>query len=269
MNPGLRTGEPSSEPRGEPPGEPAGRRRPGLPRPLRFIGGAGFTLAGSCEVCGGWTDRRLCPPCRQQYAAPQPRCRHCALPLAGGQAVCGQCLRTPPPVQRCLCVADYGFPWDRLILRFKHHQAPELALLLGDCLAVAARHDGLPLPEAFVPVPLSDQRLAERGYDQAWQLARQLGRRLQRPARADWLQRRFDGRPQAGLSRRERLTQLRGAFGLRAGAPAQVQGRHLALVDDVLTTGATAFEAAATLLAAGVRQVDLWVVARTPAPAPD
>jgi len=252
MNPGLRIGE--------------------RLRGMGFAGSTGLmglTLAGSCEVCGSWTSQRLCQPCRQQYATPQARCLHCGLRLAGGQAVCGQCLREPPPVQRCLCVADYGFPWDRLILRFKHRQAPELALLLGDCLATAAQRQALPLPEAFVPVPLSDRRLAERGYDQAWQLARQLGRRLQRPVRADWLQRRFDGRPQASLSRRERLTQLRGAFRLRAGAPAQLQGYHLALVDDVLTTGATAFEAAATLRAAGVHQVDLWVVARTPAPAPE
>lgn len=248
------------------PGPRIGERLHGVTRRLGFTG---LSLAGSCEVCGTWTQQRLCPPCRGHHAAPQPRCRHCALRLAGGQAVCGQCLREPPPVQRCLCVADYGFPWDRLILRFKHHQAPELAMLLADCLAAAARREALPLPEAFVPVPLSDHRLAERGYDQAWQLARQLGRRLQRPAQGGWLERRFDGRPQAELSRRERLSQLRGAFRLQPGAQTQVQGRHLALVDDVLTTGATAFEAAAALRAAGARQVDLWVVARTPAPALD
>ena len=222
--------------------------------------------AGHCEVCRGWTAGRLCVPCRRRFAAIQPRCRCCGLRLGVANDRCGTCLREPPPVEQTLCIADYGFPWDRLVLRFKHDQAPELATLLADCLADAAQQARMALPEAFVPVPLTDRRLAERGYDQAWELARRLGRRLQVPARPDLIERRFDGRQQAGLSRAQRLTNLRGAFAVSADGPQLVQGRHLALVDDVLTTGATAHEAARVLLDAGAQRVDLWVVARTPAP---
>jgi ComF family protein len=183
-----------------------------------------------------------------------------------GVALCGACLQDPPPFDRCLCAHDYAYPWDRLIMRFKFDQAPELARLLCDGLLAAARHESWPLPQAFVAVPLSAQRLAERGYDQAWQLARQLGRRLHRPAHARLLERRFDSPQQARLSRRERLVNLRGAFGVARARRSQVPGRHLALVDDVMTTGATAHAAAAALLEGGASRVDLWVVARTPAP---
>lgn len=164
-------------------------------------------------------------------------------------------------------MADYAFPWDRVIARFKYHDAPELAALLVDGLLEARQAAATPLGDAFVPVPLSAARLAERGYDQAWELARRLAPALQRPTWPRALQRRFDHPAQATLSRRERLANLRGAFSVPADALAQVQGRHLVLVDDVLTTGATAHEAALTLRRAGAARVDLWVLARTPEPA--
>ncbi len=227
------------------------------------------TLGGSCAVCAGWCRGGLCAGCRQHFAAPRPRCERCALPLPTPAPACGACLHETPPWQRCFCVADYAFPWDRLVHRLKFEQAPELAPLLAELLGAAAgRHTGA-TPQAFVPVPLSAERLTERGYDQAWQLARALARGNDRPAWPRVLERRFDARPQTRLSRRERRDNLRGAFTLGAGAAARVQGRHLALVDDVLTTGATAAEATRVLLAAGAAQVDLWVVARTPAPTID
>jgi ComF family protein len=220
-------------------------------------------LPGCCPVCQDWGDGQLCAPCVHRFAAVVPRCHRCALALPAGQALCGECLREPPPFAHCVCLADSAFPWDRLITRFKFHQSPELALLLADTLAAAARQQHAPLPQAFVPVPLSDLRLAERGYDQAWALARRLGHALGVPAEARLLQRRFDARHQVQLSRRERLANLRGAFAVPSAKLARVQGRHLALVDDVMTTGATAQEAARTLLQAGAARVDLWIVART------
>lgn len=223
--------------------------------------------AGSCEVCRGWTTRRLCTDCKARFAAQVPRCECCGLRVPDAVARCIDCQRAPPPFRRCICVADYGFPWDRLIGRYKYEQAPELATLLADSLAEAAQAGAAPRPQAFVALPLSARRLAARGYDQAWELARRLGRRFGVPARARLLERRFDGQPQARLTRDERLRNLQGAFVVPPAAARELRGRHLALVDDVMTTGATAHEAAATLLAAGAARVDLWLVARTPAPA--
>lgn len=241
----------------------------------------GLRPGGACHVCGSWCDGALCGSCRARFAAPRLRCSACATPLAsvpspppapapaptpaGAPPHCGACLRQPPLHTRCTCVADYGFPWDRLVQRLKFGASPELAPVLAGLMAEAAAAQGLALPQLFVPVPLSDTRLAERGYDQAWQLARRLARQGARPAAAQALQRRFDVRAQSALGRRERLANLRGAF---APGPqhAACRGRHVALVDDVTTTGATAHEAAATLLALGAARVDLWVFLRTPAP---
>lgn len=231
---------------------------------LRAAGRA--LLAGGCEVCRGWTAGRLCADCRTRFAAPAPRCCRCALRVPAGLACCVDCQREPPPFERCLCVADYDFPWDRLIGRFKYEQAPELAMLLADCMTAAARAAGMPSAEVLVALPLSAQRLAERGYDQAWELTRRLGQRLGVPARPRLLERRFDGQPQARLTRAQRLRNLQGAFQVPPAAAAVVQGRHLALIDDVMTTGATAHEATRALLAAGAARVDLWLVARTPVP---
>lgn len=223
-------------------------------------------LGGCCEVCGSWTGGRLCAACRTRFAAAIPRCRCCGLALPAGVPRCGGCVHEPPAFERCHCAVDYGFPWDRVIGRFKYGAMPELAGVLADTLLRAAGLQQAEMPDLFAPVPLSPQRLAERGYDQAWVLARRLGRALQVPTQARVLQRRFDARHQAELSRRERLANLRGAFQVAPAARAHLAGRHVALVDDVLTTGATAQEAAAVLRAAGARRVDLWVVARTPEP---
>jgi ComF family protein len=227
------------------------------------------TLGGHCEVCHGWNPGRLCRPCRDRFAAPCHRCDRCALSLPAGVARCGTCLHDPPAFEHCVCAVDYGFPWDRLISRFKFEATPELATMLADLLLEAAKQQSDGLPQMLLPVPLSAQRLALRGYDQAWELTRRLGRQLAVPVQARALTRRFDSRPQARLTRRDRQANLRGAFVVPPAMKDRLSGRHVGLVDDVMTTGATAQEAALALLAAGARRVDLWVVARTAAPGSD
>lgn len=244
------------------------------PAPTAFLPGAWPQVlaralprgAGLCAVCRGWNARRLCVDCTQQFAPLVPRCRSCGLRTPAGVPRCGLCLQTPPPIDQCLALADYGFPWDRLIGRFKFAQQPALALGLAQALHDAAQATAMPCPDLFVPVPLSARRLAERGYDQAWELARHLAKLNKRPALPRLLQRRFDSRQQSTLDRQARLSNLRGAFVATPLQQAQAQGRHVALVDDVMTTGATAHEAARTLQAAGVARVDLWLLARTPSP---
>jgi ComF family protein len=195
------------------------------------------------------------------------RCSSCALRLPGGSGRCGACLRDPPPFEHAVCVADYGFPWDRLIARFKFHGGADLAPTLADCLAhaVAAHSEpGAALPELVLPVPLASGRLAERGYNQAWELARRVASHLKLQARADLLLRPVETPHQAELSRTERLANLRAAFMTDPRQRAALSGRRVALVDDVLTTGATAREASLTLLKGGAAAVDVWVIARTP-----
>lgn len=232
--------------------------RPALPK---------LSLPGQCEVCrawcrGGTEGGALCPTCIARFAAPRPRCERCALPLGAAAPVCGECIADRPPFKRTVAAADYGFPWDRLVAAFKYGGRVELAATLASRIAAAAR-DALPPNALLLPVPLSASRLAERGYNQAWELAR----RLALPADATLLQRPVESLHQATLSRAERQANLRSAFMVDPRRRAAVADRRVVLVDDVMTTGATAREAATTLLRAGAAAVDVWVLARTPAPA--
>lgn len=169
-----------------------------------------------------------------------------------------------------MVAVDYEPPWDALILGFKHGQQVESASALADLLAAAVAAAGAENPaDLVVPVPLSSSRLAQRGYNQAWELARRVARRQGVSASARALVRWVDLPQQAQQDRSARLERLRGVFGVPAAARHRVVGRHVALVDDVYTTGATASEAVRTLLGAGAREVSVWALARTPAPVDD
>lgn len=249
-------------------------------------------LPGLCEVCrtstagdvavaaqasepaAGRRSAALCANCLARFAAPRLRCPRCALPLAATAPACGECLASPPPFDRAVAALDYVFPWDGLIQRFKFGAEPELARPLAALLADAVRVTAdapiggtSPPPEVVVPVPLAPERLTERGYNQAWELARHVAGMRSLPARADALLRVLDTPHQAGLDRRERERNLRNAFAPSPRAAPWLAGRRVALVDDVMTTGATVREAAAALRRGGAVAVDLWVLARTPEPA--
>jgi ComF family protein len=187
--------------------------------------------------------------------------------MAASVPLCGACLADPPPFDACSVGCDYAFPWDRLIADFKFNARVELAAPLAQRLVDAIRRDGGPLPQWVLPVPLAPQRLAERGYNQAWQLARRVARSLGCQADARLLERPLAGAHQAELGLTQRLTNLRGAFVPNPARRVSLHGRHVAVVDDVMTSGATLREAAAALRRAGAARVEAWVLARTPAPA--
>lgn len=217
-----------------------------------------------CAVCRAWCAGGMCADCTARFAAPRPRCLRCGLGLGLEAASCGACQPDPPAFERCICVADYGYPWDELVARMKFRRQPEAALWLAPLLAQAVRRSKVALPALVLPVPLPPRRLAERGHNQAWELARHTASALGLPARADLLLRPLDTTEQAGLQRAERQRNLRGAFMVDPPRRAALQGQAVALVDDVMTTGSTAREAAATLMRAGAASVQVWVLARTP-----
>ena len=221
-------------------------------------------VPSQCEVCRQWGSSALCDDCVARFAPPVPRCARCGLRLGLPAPACGDCQRSPPPFERTHCVADYGFPWDRLVAAFKFESKVDLAGLLAQRLHEALPVDGADAPQLVLPVPLSPQRLAERGYNQAWELARRVARLRGLPARNDVLLRPWETAHQADLGRAARQANLRGAFMVDPRQRAALQGRRVALVDDVMTTGATVREAAAMLLRGGAAAVDVWVIARTP-----
>lgn len=192
------------------------------------------------------------------------RCRRCGLRTGLPVAACGACLREPPPFEHTVCAADYGFPWDRLIADFKFNAREDLAGPLAQLLHEAVQASASPAPDLVLPVPVSPERLVERGYNQAWELARRAARLQGRPARHDVLLRPLATAHQAELTRAQRQRNLAAAFMVDPRERGALQGRRVVLVDDVMTTGATAREAARTLLRAGTAAVDLWMLARTP-----
>ena len=182
-------------------------------------------------------------------------------------ADCSTCRRRPPPVARTVVAMDYRPPWDGLILRLKFGADLALVNPLAQALAdaVAAQMDPAEV-DWVLPVPLHPDRLRQRGYNQAWLLARATARHLCRPALADGLVRWRATEAQAGLDLPQRAGNVQAAFMANPAHVQRLRGRAVALVDDVMTTGATAYAAARAAQAVGVRAVHLWVVARTPEP---
>jgi ComF family protein len=221
---------------------------------------------GLCAVCHDWGHERICTHCIDRYAAGRPRCRRCALEVAAETRPCAACVAQPPPYDAALAAVDYAYPWDRLIAAFKFGAALELAAPFARLLLQAQREAALPPPDLLLPVPLSAARLRERGYNQAWELARRLGRALGRHSHPQVLRRLRDTPHQLALPLQQRAGNVRAAFAVEPHHAAELQGRSVALVDDVMTSGTTAAEIARVLRRAGAARIEVWVVARTPAP---
>ncbi|MFC3716127.1 double zinc ribbon domain-containing protein [Luteimonas soli] len=219
-----------------------------------------------CLACGeaGRPGRDLCTACAASLPWNRHACAHCAIPLPavadhGAPQACGACLRKPPPVQATNAAFVYAAPLDRLLPRFKFHHDLAAGRLLSQLMAQAFAD--AERPQALLAVPLHRARLRARGYDQALELARPLARTLRIPLLPDTLRRTRATAPQSRLDAAHRKRNLRGAFTVAPGT--RLPG-HVALLDDVMTTGATLHAAAIALRRAGVVRVDAWVCARVP-----
>jgi len=219
-----------------------------------------------CAVCRSWGRGRVCATCLDRFAAPVPRCRRCALPVLASLSVCGTCLTSAPPFDAALAAFDYRPPWDRLVTAFKFHGALDLAAVFADAIVGVERTRAAPRPALLLPVPLGATRWRERGYNQAWELARRIARRLGVVAEAQLLLRLRETAHQLALPLAERAGNVHGAFAVEPRRRAELRGRHVAIVDDVMTTASTAGEIAGVLKQAGAATVEVWVLARTPRP---
>jgi ComF family protein len=227
-------------------------------RALNFSAPAGALLAQDCMLCTGPSCGRLvCDACSESLPRVAHACERCAIELAHA-GICGECQRRPPAFDAATAAFEYRFPLDRLVQRFKF--AGDLAAGKWLALQLAAHVAGHERPGLLVAPPLARSRLRERGFNQSVEIAKVLARELAIPHRPTALAKVRETSPQPGLGRRARLANLRGAF--RCGA--RLAGEHVAIVDDVMTTGATADTLARVLKRAGAGRVSVWAVARTP-----
>ena len=223
----------------------------------------------TCRLCDEPADAAMaiCTNCEAELPWLGGHCQRCALPLSDSGLTCGNCLKNPPSFNRVEAPWRYAFPIDSLITRFKHQAKWPVGRLLGELLSQHLLHafdEGLPRPDLLLPVPLADRRQRQRGFNQAAMLAQWLSASLQLPWQYTWLQRVIDTPAQQQLDAATRKRNLRRAFAL---APhGRVAGLHLALIDDVLTTGATAESLARLLSKTGATRVDIYCLARTPKP---
>lgn len=211
----------------------------------------------ACLLCGSATrEGNPCPACRGTLPLlPPARCPVCGVstPLA---CVCGECLRRPPAFDVATAPLEYRFPVDAMIRRFKYQGDLATGRALGRLLSEHVAP--LPRPDLVIPMPLHPTRLKVRGFNQAAELAREIARRTRVPVVMDLCARNRDTAEQAQLSSRERRRNVRGAF----TCVRDLGGADVAVVDDVLTTGATLNELARVLKRRGAARVRGWVVAR-------
>lgn len=226
-----------------------------------------------CLLCHGPSHLRsdVCERCEADLPWLHHGCTACAEPLTDvRETLCLRCQYELPPVDQCLAPFLYRFPIDRLILAMKEQPRPELLASLSRWLLRRIEEQPHPLPDLLLPVPMHPQRQIERGFDQAGILARRLGRQLGIPVRQDLLFKRTATAAQKSLSREQRLRNLASAFRLERVRLLRMKPRprHVAVVDDVITTGATTAQLASLLKKAGVARVDVWALAKTPLPPP-
>jgi ComF family protein len=233
---------------------------------------AHVALPNLCVLCGNMSQQTICAGCDEAYwNEARLRCACCALPLPSlgrkrpngpARYLCNDCASSPPPFDATLALADYRAPLDGLALGLKFRArlalgrefAARLAQLADDQLGADDR------PDVLAPVPLARKRLIERGFNQAWEIAKPLARALRIPADASLIRRDAYTAPQSRLDLEARRHNVDTAFTVAK----PVRGLHVAIVDDVMTSGATLEALARTLKAAGARRVTNFVVLRTP-----
>ena len=226
-------------------------------------------LPGRCLLCGKLTQTRqdICPGCKAGLPLNDRHCRCCAQPLASSAArnsLCGRCQNNAPAFDSCFAAFRYQQELVQLHHNFKFKRKLAAGRLLAELMAEQLSASPRSMPELLVPVPLHAQRLRERGFNQALELSRMLSALLSVELDADSLVRSRHTRAQSSLPRNQRSGNIRNAF--RMASP--LGCCHVAIVDDVMTTGVTANEIARVLRRAAVGRIEVWVVASTPRGAP-
>jgi len=227
-----------------------------------------FLYPPFCALCGDATrcatlpqiPTSLCLPCHDDLPRHHPRCTRCALPLSAtdDSSLCGICQQHPPPYTRTYTAFSYGPPLSPLIQALKFERRLDYGLLLSQLMIASLSRDCATLPDVLIPVPLHRTRLAQRGFNQALELARPLARHFNIALDSNSCQRLRSTKQQSQLAADERHQNMKGAFRISG----TLRQRHAAIIDDVMSTGSTVDALAHALRCHGIEQVDVWICAR-------
>ncbi|MEX0444682.1 DNA utilization protein GntX [Xenorhabdus sp. SGI246] len=225
-----------------------------------------LTMVGYCWLCHQnlyFAHHGICHICNQGLKRLERVCPRCALPAETSDFLCGRCLKNPPPWQRLIAVTDYVPPLNQLIRRYKYYGSPQIATVLARLFLLhwlQGYREGLwSKPDYILGIPLHHQKRWRRGFDQVELIINPLARWLQCQYQPNILQRTRATLTQQGLSAAQRKTNLKHAFQLRGNFTDQ----HVAIFDDVITTGTTLHETTQLLIRAGACSVQAWAICRT------
>ena len=216
------------------------------------------------------TDIDLCPGCRSELQLVEHSCYQCGIPLQNTLAgqLCGQCLQKPPAYDQVISIYHYRQPLVWLIAQMKFNKKRLIARLLSrlmtEHLLTIRKTRQFPLPDAIIPVPLHHKRQYQRQFNQSEELAKTLSDALDTPLDTQYLQRHINSAQQSGLDAKQRKKNVKGIF--KVINKKQQHYRHVVIIDDVMSTGSTVNEIARILKRSGIKQVDVWVLARAGRP---
>jgi len=221
-------------------------------------------LPSACALCGQQRAGVICESCQHRYANQAvTRCAQCAIRLSGPTSICGSCVANSPSFDATFCATDYAPPIDVLVQALKFGAQLPLAAAFAKRIRKVVPHTAVADAAVMIAVPLSLPRLAQRGFNQAHEIAKPLARAWCLPLDGMLCVRVRDTEPQSSLPLSKRRGNMRGAFTLMRSD--SVKGKHVLVVDDVMTTGETLHAVAATLKRFGASRVTNLVFARTPA----
>ncbi len=200
-----------------------------------------------------------CEQCSDELPYSKHSCHRCGQPFSGFSNYCGRCVSKLPAFDACFCAFEYSAPISNAICRFKYAEQPQMARYLARLMIDELLSQEIEIPEAIIAVPMHRSSLRKRGYNQSHELAKHFSKRLNVPLLTNTLSKTKATPRQATQSLSQRKINQKGSFQVVK----DIKFNHIAIVDDVVTTGATAQEIAKTLKKNGVDYVQVWGIART------
>jgi ComF family protein len=210
-----------------------------------------------CDLRAG-NDQRICEDCYQSLRTSETRCRQCGMKTPLDNSLCGNCLITPPPFDNTYILFNYEKPITQLITHYKFHEKLSLSAFFAAEWIAFFKKNNVPLPDSIIPIPLHPKRLQTRGFNQALEIAKPLGKYFKIPVDHKSCIRIRNTEAQLHLSAEKRQRNIKNAFTVSKN----ISARHIAIFDDVMTTGSTVGELCSALKKSGVQEVSVFCCAR-------